>query len=320
MEPRAHHVLIGLFTVLIVAGLLWFGLWLAGGGLERETDYYDVVFSEEVSGLTAGSSVLYNGIRVGEVARLALHPNDPRLVVARIRVQPDTPVREDTRAELGLTAIVTGTYHVALSGGSPQSPPLRAPARQVPVIMAHPSPIARLRRESDELIDGVGSLVLKANQLLSDENLARFSQVLENIERTTGVLAEQQDHLREGMQGLARAGDRLDHTLREAAEAMQQAQALLGNANRLFDEHGEAVLGSATRAIGSLERSAGNIEALLAEHEDALGGAMEGLGEVAPAIHDLRSTLAALRDLTRRIEEDPSGALLRRDSVRGFSP
>jgi len=28
MEPRAHHVLIGLFTVLTVGAALLFGLWL----------------------------------------------------------------------------------------------------------------------------------------------------------------------------------------------------------------------------------------------------------------------------------------------------
>ena len=34
METRAHHVLIGLVTVLVVAGAMLFGLWLAKSSVD----------------------------------------------------------------------------------------------------------------------------------------------------------------------------------------------------------------------------------------------------------------------------------------------
>lgn len=126
METRAHHVLIGMFSILAVGGLMWFGLWLAKGGLEREANYYDLVFEEEVTGLTVGSSVLYNGIRVGEVVELSIDPADPRRTLGRIRIARITPVSEDTVAQLGVAGFLTGAAHVRLSGGSPESPPLKA--------------------------------------------------------------------------------------------------------------------------------------------------------------------------------------------------
>ena len=34
METRAHHVLIGLFTVLVIVGAMLFGLWLAKASMD----------------------------------------------------------------------------------------------------------------------------------------------------------------------------------------------------------------------------------------------------------------------------------------------
>ena len=81
METRAHHVLIGLFSVLVVVGGMLFGLWLAKASMDSTFKDYEVVFNEAVSGLSKGSSVQYNGIKVGDVVslqpRLAwFHPDE----------------------------------------------------------------------------------------------------------------------------------------------------------------------------------------------------------------------------------------------------
>ena len=123
METRAHHVLIGLFTVIVVAAALLFGLWLAKSSSDRQFSEYQVVFNEAVSGLSQGSAVQYNGIKVGDVTQLKLDPKDPRKVLARIRVGGDTPVKQDTHAKLTMTG-VTGLSIIQLSGGSPGSPAL----------------------------------------------------------------------------------------------------------------------------------------------------------------------------------------------------
>lgn len=90
METRAHHILIGLFVVGIVTAGIVFGLWLGKSGSDRAFDTYDIVFEEAVQGLSQGNTVQFNGIRVGDVSRLRLDPNDPRRVRARIRVNADT--------------------------------------------------------------------------------------------------------------------------------------------------------------------------------------------------------------------------------------
>ncbi|MFO6085254.1 MCE family protein, partial [Pseudomonas aeruginosa] len=45
METRAHHVLIGLFSVIVIGAALLFGLWLAKSGPEGKANYYDIVLN-----------------------------------------------------------------------------------------------------------------------------------------------------------------------------------------------------------------------------------------------------------------------------------
>jgi phospholipid/cholesterol/gamma-HCH transport system substrate-binding protein len=98
LESKANYVLIGAFTLVTAILLLFFGLWAAKYSSERSWTEYAVVFNEPVTGLTEGSSVQYNGISVGTVESLRLAPDDPRQVLARLKLQADTPVKVDTKA------------------------------------------------------------------------------------------------------------------------------------------------------------------------------------------------------------------------------
>src|SRR5690606_11568534 len=88
METRAHHVLIGLFTLLAAAAAIFFAIWLSNASSSRAYNEYVVVFNETVTGLSTGSAVQYSGIRIGDITRLRLDPEDPRRVLANIRIEP----------------------------------------------------------------------------------------------------------------------------------------------------------------------------------------------------------------------------------------
>jgi phospholipid/cholesterol/gamma-HCH transport system substrate-binding protein len=84
METKASYIVTGAFTLAVIAGVFGFLYWVqngAGGGSERST--YRVVFAGSVSGLRPGAAVLFDGMRVGEVTKLALDPHDPRRVIGR---------------------------------------------------------------------------------------------------------------------------------------------------------------------------------------------------------------------------------------------
>ncbi|WP_213937666.1 MlaD family protein [Pseudomonas sp. dw_612] len=312
METRAHHVLIGLFTVIVVAGALLFGLWLAKSSVDTEFKDYEIVFNEAVSGLSKGSAVQYSGIKVGDVVSLRLDPKDPRRVLARIRLGGETPIKEDTEAKLALTGI-TGTSIIQLSGGTPQSPKLKGKDGELPTIVAAPSPIARLLNDSSDLMAGVNVLMHNANQMFSSENVERISKTLEHLEQTTGTIADQRGDIRQAMQQLASIG-------KQASATLEQTTALMRNANGLLNDQGKQMFGSAGQAMKSLEQTTATIDKLLTTNQDSLNSGMQGLNGLAPAVRELRDTLSSLRAISQRLEANPSGYLLGSDKNKEFTP
>jgi phospholipid/cholesterol/gamma-HCH transport system substrate-binding protein len=312
METRAHHILIGLFTVIVVASALLFGLWLAKSSVDTEFKDYEIVFNEAVSGLSKGSAVQYSGIKVGDVVSLRLDPKDPRRVLARIRLGGDTPIKEDTQAKLALTGI-TGTSIIQLSGGTPQSPTLKGHDGNLPTIVASPSPIARLLNDSNDLMAGVNVLMHNANQMFSSENVERISKTLEHLEQTTGTIADQRGDIRQAMQQLSAIG-------KQATATLEQTAALMRNANGLLTDQGAQMFGSAEQAMKSLEQSSATINKLLTNNQDSLNSGMQGLNGLAPAVRELRDTLTSLRAISQRLEANPSGYLLGNDKNKEFTP
>lgn len=305
METRAHYILIGLFTVVVFAGAMWFTLWMAKLGPAEEADLYDIVFRESVTGLSIGSRVLYSGIHVGTVERIIIDPNDPRQVIARIRVASTTPVKQDTRAEL-ILANITGASEIQLSAGSPESPPLEGKDGGVPKIIADTSQIARLSSSLAELFRDLSTLLENSNQILSEENAEHLASSLKHLSEFSGVLAEQREEIRRGLQSLSRLS--------------QEAERLVRQVNTLVDGHGEALVADSARTAASLQSAAATLERLLRENEAAMVNGMQGLNDLGPALEELRRTMISLREVTRRFEEDPRGYLFSREPVREFSP
>ena len=188
METKANYVLIGAFTILVTLFLLGFGLWAAKYSSDKSWREYDVVFREPVTGLTNGSSVQYNGIAIGTIESLKLAPNDPRAVVARLKLQADAPIRTDTRAKLSMTSL-TGPPIIQLTGGDPRSPRLlETPGNEVPIILTEPSAL-------QNIADTTNRLVERLDRLLSDQNVERISATLDHIESLTGEVAAQRKDL-----------------------------------------------------------------------------------------------------------------------------
>src|ERR687885_1773336 len=163
METRANYALIGLFTLAVIAAAFGFVYWFAGSDSGARRQPVRVVFSGSVSGLSKGSMVLFNGIRVGEVTDIRLLPEDPRRVLATAELDRTTPIRTDTRARLEVN-MLSGVAQIALVGGEPGAPALTpGPGQPLPTIFADRSDfqdimeMARsLARRTDEILERVG--------------------------------------------------------------------------------------------------------------------------------------------------------------------
>lgn len=313
METNARYVLIGLFSILVAGGGLLFALWLGKASLDSSYNDYEVVFHEAVTGLSIGSAVQFSGIKVGDVQRLRLDPQDSSQVLVRIRLAANTPVRENTEAKLTLAGI-TGTSFIQLSGGAAGSPELTAgPGNKLPRIIAEQSSMSRLLNNGKDLFGNINDLLNNANRLFSADNIERISQTLNNLQLATGAVAEQRDDLSKTIAQLAKLSAQANQTL-------AQTSTLLSTSNRLLDTNGSATLLSAQQAMAALQRSSSSIEQLLNNNQTALGEGLQSFSELGPALRELRETLSSLKGISQRIEANPAGYLLGREQPQEFQP
>jgi phospholipid/cholesterol/gamma-HCH transport system substrate-binding protein len=214
METRANYVLMGLFTLAVIVGGFGFVYWFSavGGSVDRAT--YKIVFDGSVSGLRTGASVLFNGIRIGEVTELGLDPSSPRAVIAMVSVEKTVAVRADTSVSLEYQG-VTGTASIALRGGSESSPPPPGSPPTLTVDAAGAQDVTQAAREAMRRIDALVSdneAVLKG----ALKNIEMFSQTLAtNSERINRILA--------GAEGLIGSGAGEPGDIAQAARAIKTA-------------------------------------------------------------------------------------------------
>ena len=312
METRAHHVLIGIFTVLIVGAGLLFAVWLARSSAERQFHEFDIIFNEAVTGLGRGGAVEYNGIKVGTIYRIQLDPSDPRRVIARIRVGGDVPVRNNTRAKLALTGI-TGVAVIQLSGGAPPSQPLETTDGSVPRIIADPSPLSKLLSNGEDLVTNINVAVLRASALLSPENTARIGRTLDHIDKITSTVSDNRADIHAMLSQLALAS-------KEANDALKAARVLIGNVNGLVTGPGVQTLASARETLASLERTSESLDHILVANRDAIDSGAQGLAELGPTIHELHETINSLHKIVRQINDNPTRYILGREQTKEFKP
>ncbi|NYS60853.1 MlaD family protein [Vreelandella salicampi] len=316
METRAHHVVIGLFTLLTLTGAVLFSLWMTKASMEREYQHFEVVFNRAVSGLSVGSRVEYSGIDVGNVVNMRLNPNDPRQVLALIRVESSVPIKEDTQARLGL-ANITGSMTLQLSGGTPESPLLTSSGSNPPQILAEPSPLDSLLSDGEAIVGNASQLLSNLNTLFEDESTERISRIIANVEAISAGLASQQQQFERSM-------EELTALIQEGREALGSIHTLSQDANRLLAQEGNELLVSSRRAAESFNQASQRLSALIDTNAPALEKTLEnsaaGTQSLSPALEELRATLNNLNRVTRRLEENPQDFLFGGDSIQEFRP
>jgi phospholipid/cholesterol/gamma-HCH transport system substrate-binding protein len=307
METKANYVLIGAFTIVVTLFLLLFALWAAKYSSEKSWREYAVIFNEPVTGLSEGSTVQYNGIGVGTVQQLSLAPDDPRRVIAKLRLQADAPVKTDTRAKLSLTGI-TGTPIIQLTGGSPNSPRLAESSNgDVPIIQTEASAL-------QNIADTANRLVARLDQVLSDDNVKHVSNTLANIESLTGSIADQRGDLRALIANAKKSSEQLNQTLATTNRAVESV-------DRELAQKLPGIIAKLDSTLTKLDSAATGANGILNDNRAAISSfANDGLAQLGPTLGELRSLVRDLRRISDRLEGNPTRYLLGRDAAKEFEP
>lgn len=313
METRSNYVMVGAVTLAMLAGLLLFTVWIAGLS-NKQTKCFDIYFAQGVSGLNKGSNVSFSGVPVGQVDQISLLPNRPEFVWVRIEVDDETPVLQGTTAQIKGVGF-TGVSEIQLDGAVKGARPITQVGPQgCPVIPASSGGLGALLNSAPELIDRIQRLTERLTELLSDKNQNAISDILENVERTTDVLAQRAPDLADAM-----ADARL--AVRQAGQAADRVSVLADSTNALVIEQGRPAAEDLRKAIAAVERSASNLDAMISDARPGLQNLSKStLPEANRLIRDMRELSQALRGVSERVEQEGVGGTLGPQKLPDYKP
>jgi phospholipid/cholesterol/gamma-HCH transport system substrate-binding protein len=297
-----NYPLVGLFVLVLGAALIAGALWLASGGaFKQKYDVYLAIVEESVAGLNLNAPVKYNGVDVGRVQQIRLDPSNPERVNLLFAIEHGTPIKEDTVAVLK-TQGLTGIAYVELSGGTRDSPLLRAPEQGgYPVIRTKPSLSARLENILTSVLAKLDSTSSSLNSFLSEQNKAAFASALADIAVVSRTVAARKDTLDAGMAAATRTFESASRAAAQAGPAIER----IGRSAESIERMGEEV----ARTSISAGKTADSVGA------DVTRFTAETLPELERLLGEVGVLSTSLRRLSERTERDPRGLLFGRVPV-----
>lgn len=296
METRSNQVLVGTVVLALLAGLLLFVVWLVGLNTDKRR-CFDIYFSQGVGGLNRGTNVSFSGVPVGEIAKIALLPNRPEFVWVRIEVDESTPVLQGTTAQIKGVGF-TGVSEIQLDGAVKGARPLTQPGPQgCPVVPSSSGGLGALLNSAPELLDRIQRLTERLTELMSDKNQNAISDILENVDITTRVLAQRAPEMADTLVEARVAA-------RNASLAAANVAKLAESTTALVNDEGRPAAQDLRKSIASIQQTTANIDALVADARPGVQNLTKStLPEVNRLVRDLRGLTTSLEGVSGRLEQ-----------------
>jgi ABC-type transporter Mla subunit MlaD len=299
MSSATRNFQLGLLALAALAAVVLIAIGLGLRGVGAATETYHTYFDESVQGLDVGASVKYRGVRIGNVAAIAIAPD-------RKHVAVDLALLSDDAERLGLaetnpalrtqlsTQGLTGVKLVEIDFADPvANPPPALPFPPGPhYVPARTSTIKSLEeslkgvgQRLPELVDRAVSTLTKLGAMLdelSDRDVPRrIAEVATGASAAVADIRQLAQHL-----DRARLGDRAAGTLDRLDGAVRR---LTGVIDQVGGEHG--LIGRAQRAVDSFGRFG--------------AGASSSTAELERVLREIGDAALAFRELVDDIDRDP---------------
>ncbi|RST30086.1 MCE family protein [Sphingomonas ginkgonis] len=312
METRSNHVLVGSVVLALLVGLGLFVVWLSGLNTEKR-NCFDIYFPA-VGGLNKGSTVSFSGVPVGQIKKINLLPDRPEFVWVRIDVDASTPVLQGTTAQIKSVSLA-GANEIQLEGAVRGAKPLTQLGPQgCPVIPASSGGLGALLNSAPELLDRIQRLTERLTELLSDKNQNAIADILENVDKTSRVLADRAPQLGDALKDAQVAA-------RNAGIAAQKVGILTDTTTRLVNEQGRPAAEDLRKAIGSVQKAADNLDSVMADARPGLQSfSKQTIPEANRLVHDLRDLSQSLQGFSQRLDQEGIGGSLGPQKLPDYKP
>lgn len=320
METKSNHIIVGAVTLLLLAALAGFTIWLSRWG-EGDRKEYDIFFQSSVNGLNKGSGVSYAGVPIGQVQEIKLSKTDPDFVRVRISVDEKVAILQGTVATISGIGF-TGVSEIQLDGGIKGAPKIACPKvnprascpEGKPIIPTKPGALGELLNNAPLLLERLSTLTERLSNLLSDKNQESFGAILTNVQTLSGSLATTAPDL-QGAIAESRA------TLAKAGVAADQLAAMAGSANNLLGSDGKALAEELKKTLGNANNSLASLDAALKSTEPAVNTlTTQTLPEFNQLARDLREVSKSMKSLTDKLDQDGAASLVGSPALPDYDP
>jgi phospholipid/cholesterol/gamma-HCH transport system substrate-binding protein len=316
METRSNKVRVGAFVLFFTAALAIFVVWLANdsGGTKRE---YDIFFKQSVDGLNKGAQVQFSGVPAGQVREIALWPEDPQFVRVRIEVNEGVPILQGTTAALEGVGF-TGVSQISLDGAVKGAPPITCPEKDtsascpdgVPVIPTKPGALGELLNSAPRLMERLSTLTERMGELLNDRNQKSLANILANLERLSGSLADGAPEMKSVL-----ADTRV--AVRQAGDAAEQIGQLAATTNGEL----QPIAADLRKTVQSAQRSMDALEGAVNDARPGLKAfSTQTIPEVSQLVRDLTEMSEALTGVANKLDRGGAGAVLGGNKLPDYKP
>ena len=323
METRANYVLVGIFTMIVLVlgfGFVWWSANVSGD--DSQTPLL-VRIEGSVTGLSVGSQVLFNGLKVGDVKNLKIDPNNPRVVIATTRVDSTTPITTSTRATIGFAGL-TGQAFIELKGGDNTERNIIAYAREqgaVPVIKADPSDVTDILATAKDIAQRADNILSQFEGMVKDVGPAvrttagNITATSENVKVFTDSLAQNSGQIDDFLKSVSRLAGTANTVAEALPDAIRSAQNVIEAVN---PESVRTTVDNVAAMSTTLRTQAENIGGVV----DSVKSAAASVGRVGdtiqkntPGIDRFLSNLGPISDTAASVATKMDSALGSADQI-----
>ncbi|HZW23524.1 MlaD family protein [Noviherbaspirillum sp.] len=291
MENKAHALIAGLFTIVLLAAAVFIGIWLNRDRVEYVP--YQIATKLSVPGLNPQAAVRYRGLDVGKVDAITFDPQVVGQILVHISVKPDTPITQSTFATLGYQG-VTGIAYVQLDDDGSKPVKLSSTPEQVARIEMRPSLFDQLQTRGLAILEQTEEVATRINGMLNPENQKAILAAFDNVSKAATEL-----------ETIPR---QLEPTLAKLPAVTAQAQKSLASLDALSKD--ASALASSLNSIATTMNAPGGTLATVTDTAARLGAVAERIEhDTLPLASDARATIRALNRTLDNLSERPQSVL-----------
>jgi phospholipid/cholesterol/gamma-HCH transport system substrate-binding protein len=232
-------------------------------------------------------------VDVGRVSEIRIDPDDIERIEVVLKIRSDVPIKEDMVAHTEMLGI-TGLLAIDISGGTNGSKLLKAKDGEIPIIKTAPSWFSKTTKGIDTLAEDLTDLLHRGEKLMNDKNIEAFSHILENTEKITAKTVGTLDEFNATMQVYKKAVVKLNEDVHTFSQDFSQ------------------ITDNTVPALKSLQKATKDFNRLTLEAEKSLNRGDYNIKETfEPMLVDIGILTEQLTDLTRELQQNPSGMLFR---------